>query len=314
MRRILGLENAGSPLPGSVVTLGKFFTVHIGHQALLRATVDEARLRGLPAVAVTFDRHPGEILRPGECAPCLARLDERLALMEVSGIDIALVLTVDTALLATEPEEFVRTVLVGQLGARLVLAGKDFRFGHRARGDLRLLEVLGADAGFECRSFPPVMLEGEAVSSSRIARWLRDGAVDIAARALGRGYRVSGQVVAGEQLGRRLGFPTANVQVDARRLLPADGVYAVRLDGAGLSAAPGVANLGVRPTIDGIGRRLEVHLLERECDLYGSDVVVTFVSRIRGEIRFPDLDALRAQIALDAATAAELLSRPGDTC
>ncbi|HEU4754931.1 MAG TPA: bifunctional riboflavin kinase/FAD synthetase [Armatimonadota bacterium] len=291
------------------MTIGKFFAVHRGHQALLRATVEAARAADAEAVAVTFDRHPLEVLRPGTRLPLLATLDERLDLIEALGIDTTVVARVTTEFLAQEPEEFVRRVLVEDLGAVEVLASGNFRFGHRARGDTALLRRLGAELGFRFIDVPPVMEGGERISSSRIARCIEAGRVLEAARLLGRPYSIAGEVVAGEQLGRRLGFPTANVQLPPERLLPADGVYVVQAEWNG-GAVPGVANLGVRPTLGGRQRLLEVHLPAWEGDLYGRELRVAFLDYLRGEERFPDLEALKAQIARDVETARSRFPAP----
>jgi riboflavin kinase/FMN adenylyltransferase len=298
MRKILGLEALDAPLERSVVTIGKFFAVHRGHQALLRATVEAARRQDAPAAVLTFDRHPLEILRPGLQLPLLAGLDERLDLMEREGLDVAVVARVTPEFLSLEPEEFVRSVLVKQLGAVEVLAGEYFRFGKGARGSLETLEALGRSWGFRCTRVAPVLEGGERISSSRVGECVKAGEVAMAARLLGRPYSVPGVVEPGEQLGRKLGFPTANVRTPPDRLLPADGVYVAQLRRAG-ECLPGAANLGFRPTVNGRERLLEVHLLDWSGDLYGEEVRVEFLERLRGEERFPDLEALRMQIGRD---------------
>jgi riboflavin kinase/FMN adenylyltransferase len=302
MRRILGLESLDPPLGRSVVTIGKFFAVHRGHQELLRSTVEAARREGAASVVFTFDRHPAEVLRPGTGLPVIAGLEERLELIEAEDIDVTVVATVTPELLALEPEAFVRDVLVGKLGAVEVLAGPHFRFGRGAAGDLELLRRLGEQHGFRCVDVPTVFEAGSRISSSRIGACVEAGQVAEAARLLGRPYAVPGTVAPGDQVGRTLGFPTANVRWEPGRLLPANGVYVARLRWDG-HRADAVANLGVRPTRDGVNRLLEVHLLNWSGDLYHRDVRVEFVERLRDEQRFPDLDALRAQIALDVAQA-----------
>lgn len=304
MRRILGLETLGEPLRQSTVTIGKFFAIHRGHQALIRATVAAARRNGGPAVVLTFDRHPLEVLRPGTELPVIATLEERLDLIEAEGADVTVVVRLTPEFLAQEPETFIREVLVRQLGAVEVLASDNFRFGRAARGDLALLRSMGQELGFRCSTVVPVLEGGERISSSRIGACVEAGQVREAAALLGRSYSVAGTVVQGDQLGRTLGFPTANVRTDPQRLLPANGVYVVRvhLDGERL---PGVANLGVRPTVSGLERRLEVHLLDWSGDLYGRELHVEFLERLRAEQRFSGLDALKAQINRDADAARE---------
>lgn len=295
MRRVLGVEQLGAALDRSVVTVGKFFGVHRGHHALLQATVAAARRHQAPSVVLTFDRHPAEVLYPGQQFPEIASLPERLQLIEAQGIAVTVVARLTPEFLSLEPEAFVREILVQRLGAAEVLAGENFRFGRKARGDLSLLRRLGAELGFACTAVPPVLEGGAPISSSRIAECIAAGRVTDAASQLGRPYSVAGQVQPGAQLGRKLGFPTANVRTEPNRLLPADGVYVVRLNGL-----PAVANVGVRPTVDGRQRLLEVHLLGWQGDLYGQEVTVQFLGRLRDEMRFPDLAALQAQITADA--------------
>lgn len=305
MRRILGLETLGDPLRQSTVTIGKFFAIHLGHQALIRATVEAARRNGGPAVVLTFDRHPLEVLRPGTEFPVLATLDERLDLIEAEGADVTVVVRLTPEFLGLEPEAFIREVLVRQLGAVEVLASDNFRFGRGARGDLALLRAEGERLGFRCSPIVPVLEGGDRISSSRIGACVEAGQVRESAHLLGRPYCLAGMVAPGEQLGRRLGFPTANVRTVPGRLLPANGVYVVRAGLAGESGVlhPAVANLGVRPTVAGLERRLEVHLLDWSGDLYGQELRVEFLERLRAEQRFADLDALRAQIDRDAEAA-----------
>lgn len=305
MRRILGLESLSEPLRRSTVTIGKFFAVHRGHQALIQSTVAAARRNGGPAVVLTFDRHPVEILRPGTAVPLLAGLEERLDLIEAQGADVTVVVRLSPEFLGQEAESFVRDLLVGKLGAVEVLASDNFRFGKGASGDVVLLQRLGLELGFSFTPVTPVMEGGLRISSSRIAACVEAGRVREAAALLGRHYSVPGEVVAGARVGRQLGFPTANVQHHPRRLLPADGVYVVRMcrDDAPGEALPGVCNVGVRPTVDGTRRLVEVHLLDWSGDLYGKQVNVEFLDRLRDEQRFPGLDALREQIQRDVQAA-----------
>jgi riboflavin kinase / FMN adenylyltransferase len=299
MRTIFGVDLPQNRLEASVVTIGKFSAVHRGHQALLDQTVAAARNQGVPSVAATFDRHPNVVLRPGEPFPVIASLEERLALIAAQGIDIAVVFPATEEFFSLEAEHFVREILVAQLGVRQVLTGPRFRFGRSALGDLALLETLGAELGFEATVVEPVLDGGERISSSRVVQCIEAGEVANAARLLGRQYAIAGEVVEGQKLGRQLGFPTANVSLPSERLLPKDGVYIVRAVIAG-KAHPGITNLGVRPTVDGSHRLLEVHLLDWEGDLYGKELSVHFLQRLRDERRFPNVGALRDQIKEDA--------------
>ncbi len=311
MRRIEGLENLPASSGPTVVTVGKFFAVHLGHQALIRATVAAARRRGATSLVLTFDRHPQEILRPGTTFPLLTSLDERLALIEREGPDACVVVRLDAEFLSLSPEAFVADVLVRRLGAVEVVASEGFRFGSGAAGTLATLRELGADRGVAVTTIEPVLVRGERVSTSRVAACVREGEVAAAMALLGRPYSLPGAVVAGDSRGRELGFPTANLEVAPWRLLPGDGVY------QGWAAwederHPAAINLGVRPTIGGTRRLLEAHLLDFEGDLYGRSLNLEFHHRLRPEQRFPSLDALKQQIARDVAAARALSGGKGE--
>lgn len=302
MQRILGLEALREPLAASVVTIGKFFAVHRGHQALIRSACRQAQSLALPAVVLTFDRHPQEVLKPGRQLPILASLEERLDLFEQLGADIAVVMSTTRKFLSLSPEEFVQQVLVKRIHARVVVAGQEFRFGRRAAGDLAALRSYGAEYGFEVVPAPAVAANGERISSSLVAVRISAGEVREATELLGRPYAVAGTVVEGQRQGRELGFPTANIELDANRLLPANGVYVAELL-LGDAQYNGVANLGVRPTLGGADRVLEIHLLDFEGDLYGAEVRLRFLERLRAERRFDSLAALTEQIQKDARQA-----------
>jgi riboflavin kinase/FMN adenylyltransferase len=286
----------------TVVTLGKFSGVHRGHQALLRKVVECARAEDALALALTFDRRPLEVLRPGTARPELDDLEERLTLLAALGLDLTLVLETSPALLAVEAEVFARMVLARNLRARAVVTGSTFRFGRGARGNTALLRRIGAEEGFTCPEAPPVLEAGRRISSSAVVAALEGGDVAGAARLLGRPYSVPGEVVRGAGTGSRLGFPTANVETRPCRLLPANGVYVARLAAEGREL-PAVANLGVRPTFGGTQRVLEVHALGWNGDLYGTAVRVLFMERLRAEQRFPDEAALQEAIGADVAAA-----------
>ena len=304
MRRVFGLEGAAAPARRAAVTIGKFLAVHRGHQALLAATVAAAQSAALRSVAFTFDRHPREVLEPGTQLPVLATLEERLDAIAACGIEETIVVPLTPSFLALEPETFIREILWEHLGCAEVLASAGFRFGHRAAGTADTLRSVGNALGFRFTAVPPVFEGGEPISTSRVAVCIQSGAVATAATLLGYPYALSGTVARGDQVGRRLGFPTANVAVSANRLLPGDGVYVVRLETQDASL-PAVANLGVRPTVDGVRRLLEVHVPGWEGDLYGQTVRVAFLERLREERRFPDLEALREQIGADVCRARE---------
>jgi len=294
--------------PPSVVTPGNHDGVHLGHRALVAAARSAASAAPTPlrVIALTFDPHPLHFIAPDRAPPLLTTLPRRAELLRAAGADDVVVQTFDRAFSLLSPQEFVEQVLVAGLGARAVVVGPDFRFGAGRAGDIALLASLGAPHGMTVSTVSPVTLDGELVSSSHVRAALVRGDVERAARMLTRVHELTRKVVQGHQRGRTIGFPTANLELEGL-LAPADGVYAVSvriLDGEPSLAErryQGVANLGVRPTVNG-GRSLEVHLLDFAGDLYGRTLRVGFVARVRSEMKFPDLAALKAQIARDVET------------
>jgi riboflavin kinase / FMN adenylyltransferase len=291
----------------SVVTIGSFDGVHRGHQTLVRRAVDAASERGVRSVAVTFEPHPSAVVRPGSEPPYLQTLSDRITSLYVAGIDRVLVLDFTPALAALEPHEFLERVLVGRLAPLKVVVGTNFRFGHKAAGDVVVLAEGGEQHGYEVEAVTLLELDGEPISSSTIRDRLAAGDVAWPTRALGRPYEVVGEVVAGEGRGRTIGVPTANVAPAGGLLVPANGVYAghARL---GERSWPCVTNVGTRPTFDGRGVTVESHLLDVEEELYGQRLAVSFEHRLRGERKFDGPDELVAQIRRDLDTARELLS------
>lgn len=297
----------------AVVAVGNFDGVHAGHRALVARAVGLAVERGLPAVGLTFDPHPAAVLRPDTAPGLLQTPDERVAALRAAGLDDVVVRRFDAELAGLSPAAFVADVLVGELGAAVVVVGENFRFGRGAAGDVAVLRTLCAEHGIEVDAVPLVAGAEGPVSSSRLRAELAEGDVAAVAAALGRPFALDGAVVHGEGRGRTIGIPTANVAVDAARLLPADGVYACRaagIDAAGAAvAAPAVVNVGRRPTFDGAGRTVEAHLLDvpADLDLYGGWLRLEFLARIRGERRFDGPEALVARIRTDVAEARALL-------
>lgn len=287
------------PAP-SVVTIGFFDGVHRGHQTLIRRAVREAEDRGLRSVAVTFDRHPAEVIRPGSQPRYLQSRDRKVATLVDQGVDLVLVLTFDLERSQQPPDDFIDTVLGGPLQARKVIVGTNFRFGHKAAGDVVLLSDHGAALGYETEAMSLLHLDGVPISSTEIRSHLEAGDVAWAAEALGRPYVVEGAVVRGDGRGRTIGVPTANVQVDERMQVPAGGVYAATASVLGTSEElPAVVNIGTRPTFGGETVTVEAHLLDVERDLYGTRLVLAFVDRLRDERRFDGPDELVAQIHRD---------------
>jgi riboflavin kinase/FMN adenylyltransferase len=289
------------PAP-SVVAIGKFFALHRGHQALIAEAVARARARSARSVVFTFDRHPMEVLRPGALAPLLTTLPERLALMERLAVDVAVVARVTPEFLSLTPEQFVRDVLRGALNSEEVVASGSFRFGRGAAGTIETLAALGAAVGLTARTMPEVLEGGERISSSRVAAELAAGGVEEATLLMGRPYSVCGEVVRGDGRGRELGFPTANLAVPPRRVLPADGIYAVGAAWDG-TLRSGVAHLGPRPAVGDAARTLEVYLFDTDADLYGRRLRVSFLHRLREVRSFNSLEELTGQIARDVAEA-----------
>lgn len=290
--------------------IGAFDGLHLGHQALVAETVARARALGVPAVAVTFEPLPREYFAPAEPPPRLTLARTRVEQLHALGIDLVGLLRFGAGLAAMSAEDFVRTLLVGRLGARAVRVGPGFRFGHGRAGDLALLRSMGREPGsdgFEADAIAPVLLEGERVSSTRVRAALADGDFADAARLLGRPYAIAGTVVHGRQLGRTLGYPTANLRLGGRTP-PLQGIFATRVHGVGAAPMPSVSSLGTRPTLDGSELLLEAHLFDFDGDLYGRRIAVEFVEKLRDEVKFDGLPALVAQMDRDAARARAVLA------
>ncbi len=281
-----------------VVGLGNFDGVHIGHQKLISELVSLAKeVGGIPAV-FTFHPHPLAVLKPESCPPLLLSQESKQKFIARLGVDILLLAPFDVIFASLSPKDFIKTVLHEEIGARGVVVGYNYTFGHRGMGTPALLEEMSSTYGYQVRVVPPVMVEGQAVSSTLIRGLLIKGEVAEAARFLGYYPFMEGQVVAGERRGSTLGFPTANLDIDQTLLIPANGVYSakVHIDG---DTYYGVANIGVKPTFQGKIRNLEVHLLDFYQDLYGKQIKVSFTSRLREEKRFSSPNDLIKQIELD---------------
>jgi len=301
---------------GSVVTIGAYDGVHLGHRKVLQLVRELADARGLDAALVTFDRHPARVVRPESAPKLLTTLPQRLELLEQLGLlDMCFVLEFDEARSREPAADFVQEVLVDALKARLVVVGADFHFGHGRQGNVALLEHMGTDLGFEVLGLGLVAPEGDPhhvpFSSTRVRELLAAGDVQGAAALLGRPHAVRGAVQHGDQRGRALGFPTANVAVPDEILLPADGIYAGTFVGADGIERVTAISLGRRPTfyVDQPFSLLEAHVLDFDGDLYGRDVEVRFVARLRGEQKFDGVDALVAQITRDVEQTRALLDR-----
>ena len=292
---------------GVVIALGNFDGVHLGHRVVIRRAVEEGHRRGLGVVAATFDPHPQVILRPGSEPKLLTPLEVRKELLLACGVDEVRVIRFDEKLSKKRPEEFVWEVLIRRLEAVVVVVGENFRFGYRAAGGVEDLRRCMREAGGEAYAVPVYAFLGESINSTKIRTLVDGGETREAARLLGRPYSLRGEVVAGDERGRAVGFPTANVLPDARALVPGRGVYAghVRVGSRRYRAC---TNVGVAPTFDRRDSRVETHLLDYEGDLYGKVVDVTFVERLRPEKRFSGTCELKEQIARDVAEARRILA------
>ncbi len=294
-------------IPGPVfLAIGVFDGVHLGHQAVIGAAARDAQAAGGTAVVVTFDPHPAKILRPQESKRLLTATDHKIALIRALGVSHLLVLTFDRAFAATAPEDFVRQLVTAAHPLREICVGQEWSFGKNRAGNLALLQQLGTELGFDVVGVEPVTSEGVVVSSTAIRGAIESGDFATATKMLGREYTILGTVESGKQLGRSIGFPTANLSAHSEQF-PPNGVYVAEalLEGKKLR---GVVNLGVRPTVDGgsPARVLELHLFDFDRDIYGTDIEVRFLRYLRPEQKFENLAALRAQIARDVETARTL--------
>lgn len=284
---------------GTVLTIGNFDGVHLGHRALLARLNRCARQYGLPAAVLTFEPHPREFFSPQTAPARLTTLREKLELLADDGVDLTHVCHFRAPFAALSAEEFIARVLVGALRVRLLLVGDDFRFGAGRTGDFALLRDRSATFGFQVQTMDSVTVDGERVSSSAVRKALQEGRLAQATRLLGRPYAIDGRVVRGDQIGRTLGFATANMRIKHERP-PLLGVFAVEVHGLPGGPHRGAANLGYRPSAQPLARPLlEVHLLDFSADIYGAHLSVRFLHKLRNEMSFPDFSALKTQIAAD---------------
>ena len=292
--------------PGSrrvCVAIGMFDGVHLGHQQVIRQTIEDARQHEGIAVAITFDCHPNSVVAPERNPPLIYSLSQRLRVIESLGIDVALSIHFDQAFSEISGEQFIRALARDFRTLHSLCVGSAFTFGHRRSGNVELLKRLGKELHFMVHGLASVSLDGKVVSSTRIREAIRDGNLDAASQMLGRTYALAGKIIRGDQLGRRLGFPTANLEF-AGLVVPPNGVYAAHTL-VGDRQHRAVVNIGLRPTLQNPARQLqiEVHLLDFSGDLYDQELGIAFVGKLRGEHRFPSLEALRKQIERDIEAA-----------
>jgi len=304
-------EWKSGPLPQSpsVISVGNFDGLHLGHQKIIRSLVAEARNSDLRAAVITFDPHPMKVLRPDAAPALIETLEQRLAGLDKLGLDGALVLTFDAELAKVSAEDFIRRILTETVHTRNILVGSNFRFGHKHEGDVKLLQNAGAASGFEVEIVPPVEFDGVPVSSSRVRQAVSEGRVAAAAKLLGRHFALTGGIKPGAGRGSKIVFPTLNLAFE-QELLPGRGVYATRVllhDGE----HDAVTNVGVRPTFDGHTLTVESHLLDFSETVREGRLEVRFIERLREEQKFSSAEELRAQIGRDIEAAIRIFERAG---
>ena len=304
--RVLRGYSHSVPAPVALA-VGNFDGVHRGHAAIVSHLVDKAAAQKLTPTILTFEPHPREFFSPASAPARLTTLREKLELLSGLGVEQAMVCRFNQDFAALSAEEFIDQVLCRALSVRHLIVGDDFRFGHARHGDFAMLQSTGETRGFTVERMSSVTVGGLRVSSSAVRKVLSEGDMTKAANLLGRPYMMDGQVAHGDKIGRQLGFATANIRIK-HNPLPMTGVFAVEVAGLAEKVLPGVANLGIRPTVGGTRPLLEVHLFDFNRDIYGAHISVRFVKKLRNEQRFPNFDALKAQIAADAAAARAFFS------
>ena len=314
MYRWYGLDDVPAGWGGCVATIGVFDGVHRGHQRIVNRAAEIARSSNEPLVVLTFDPHPDEVIRPGSHPPVLTSARRQAELLAALGADAICTLPFSLEFSRLSPDEFVRAVLFERLHAAAVVVGENFRFGHRAAGDVALLAQLGEKYDFTAEGVPLLVVDGVAISSTYIRERLAAGDVEGAGVALGRPHRVEGVVVRGHLRGRALGFPTANLETPPHTATPADGIYAgwlgrLDLDGTQIGRWPAAISVGTNPTFGEGERTVEAYALDRDdLDLYGAHAYIDFAVRLRGHERFDTVDALVAQMREDVSQARSLLT------
>lgn len=309
MRQIIrGFHNLPATPRGCVATIGNFDGVHLGHQAVLRQLAVRGKAMDLPAMVITFEPQPNEFFAPDKAPARLTRFREKVQALRCYSIQQLCVLPFNARLAAMSADDFIQQLLVAGLNVRYLVVGDDFRFGHQRQGDFALLQQAGAAHGFQVVTMHTFAIDGARVSSTRVRQALAVGDLACAEKLLGRPYQMSGRVAHGQKRGRTIGFPTANIHL-YRNKVPLSGVYAVQLYGILGEPLSGVANVGVRPTVGADKALLEVHLFDFDRDIYGEQVDVIFLHKLRDEQKFADLDALKQQITLDCVAAREYFKK-----
>lgn len=310
MELIRGIQNIRAHHHGCVLTIGNFDGVHRGHQVLLQNLKSKSTQLGLPTVVMIFEPQPLEFFIGDKAPARLTRLRDKVKYLADNGVDYLLCVEFNKHFSSLTPEAFVSDLLVNKLGIKYLAIGDDFRFGKNRKGDFTFLQQAGIKFGFEVADTESFCDSGLRISSTAIRKAIQDNDLQLAANLLGHPYRISGRVVHGNQLGRTIGFPTANIPLK-RLVTPVSGVYAVEVWGIGDKPLPGVANIGTRPTVLGKDTQLEVHLIDVSIDLYGRHIDVVLRKKLRDEQRFASLEALKEQIANDVIAAREYLTAIG---
>ncbi|PSU31889.1 bifunctional riboflavin kinase/FAD synthetase [Photobacterium lutimaris] len=302
MELIRGIHNIQPRHRGCVLTIGNFDGVHLGHQAVLSNVMAKAKELGCPATVMSFEPQPQELFA-GDNAPArLTRFRDKYLRLREQGLARFLCVNFNHHFASLSAQDFVRRLLVEQLGVKFLVVGDDFRFGKGRSGNFAMLQAAGKEYGFTVVSTQSFCVSEQRVSSTAIRQALADDQLELAESMLGRPFSISGRVSHGRKLGRTIGFPTANVPLK-RRVSPVSGVYAVEVHGVADTPLAGVANVGRRPTVNGVRRQLEVHLFDFQSDLYGTQIDVVLCHKLRDEIKFESFDALKAQIERDAQSA-----------
>ena len=289
-------------------TIGFFDGVHQGHQFLMKRLNEEAQQRGLKSMAITFERHPRQVVQGSWKPELLTELHEKLKQLKATSIDVVVVLRFNRQMAGLSAGEFMQ-LMYDRLGVRMLLTGYDNRFGHDRTEGFEDYQRYGKELGIEVMCGDALIMNQQNVSSSLVRLLLKAGDIEEATRCLGRPYSLGGQVVHGEQIGRTIGFPIANLQPDNDKLIPQDGVYAVIVDLNNGTQMPGIMNIGTRPTFNGTSRTLETNLLEAVGDLYGQRLTIHFIARLRSEQHFPSAEALAEQIEKDKQQAKDILNK-----
>ncbi len=303
-----GLESLPQPYVSSTVAIGTFDGVHLGHRAIIQTAIADARAHNRPALVFTFDRHPAELLAPGRVPGYLTTLKQRVKWLSALAPDAVIVARFDRSLSELAPDVFVQNILKTELGAQAIVVGTNFYFAKDRSGDVPFLMRHQSDYAFKLHALEPIAVNGSAASSTRIRELLREGKVAEAESILGHPFLLAGTVVKGQQLGRTLGFPTANLALEVAQVVPLDGIYAVQVTLQEGRTLGGACSIGNRPTIEGAGRCIETYLFDFEEDLYGQKMEVRFLQYLRPEVKFDSLEALILQMQEDVRQARQIVS------